>query len=216
MLHNAFVFDIETIPQRAPLSDIQEEELERRIQAKKNSFNDTPEELRKLIMGTTPQFGEIVCISYLHRDKKTGEETVGSFIGDETEILTNFWNKISRFIGMFIHFNGLHFDVPWVIHRSMYHRIKPTNKEFMKTRRFQTYPHFDVKQILADWNWSSSISLNLACDFLDIPSTKDGPVNAKTVAAAFAKGQIDLIAEYCEKDVAGTFDVFKIVHAYTP
>ena len=204
---NVFVFDIETIPQRAPLSEIQEEELSKRMS---RSYQDMDEnERRRLIMGTTPAFGEIVCISYAKYTSKTNTEEIDSIIGEEPDILQIFWNKISSFRGRFVHYNGLSFDVPWILLRTIHHGLKPLNKEFSNTRRFQTFPHYDCKQIIADWDWKNSISLQLACDFFGVPSPKEGEIKAQDVAQAFEDGRIKAIAEYCERDVIATAKVYK-------
>lgn len=98
----------------------------------------------------------------------------------------------------------------------MFHRIKPTNKNFLNTRKYQSYPHYDVAKKLADWQWDKSLTLALACDFFNVPSPKDGPVSAASVAEAYAQGKIKEIAHYCEKDVASTWQIFKICHVYLP
>lgn len=208
-------FDIETIPQRAPFSIIQEEEFSRKLETylSKRSEEDV-EEAQRLLMGTSPYYGEIICIG-LGYENGDGEFKTRSLIGEEPLILTNFWNLISKFTGTFVSYNGLEFDVPFILARSMKHNIKVTNKNFIDTRRFQKYPHFDVKQVMSDWDRFRSCTLRLACDHLGIPSPKENDIKAKDVAKAFAEGRIEEIQEYCLRDVKATLQIFKIVKNYT-
>lgn len=209
-------FDIETVPQISPLSNIQTEELSRKLDnyLSKRSENEDIEEAKRLLMGTSPYFGEIICIG-LGGEDASGEFKSLSIIGTEKEILQKFWKRITDFRGTFVSYNGLEFDVPFILARSMKHGIKVTNKTFIDTRRFQRYPHFDVKQILSDWDKFRSCTLHLACDHLGIPSPKEGEIKAKDVAQAYADGRIDEIQKYCLRDVRATLQIFKIVREYT-
>lgn len=211
---NALSFDIETIPQLNP-SPIQLEELSRKKEnysAKHLEEDDA--EVTRLLMGTSPYFGQIICIGmgwYSDADRQYKSKGI---IGDEPEILRTFWTSIAKFNGIFVSFNGLEFDVPFIIARSMKHRIKITNNNFLDTRRFQRFPHFDVKQVMSDWDRYRSCTLNLACDHLGIPSPKDGEIKAKDVADAYSRGEINKIEEYCLRDVKATLDIYEIVAQY--
>ena len=63
-------FDIETVPQQKPLTDIQQEELDKQLEkayARNPEMTDLDKEkYKRLIMATNPFFGEIICIG-LHR-----------------------------------------------------------------------------------------------------------------------------------------------------
>ncbi|MBT7929340.1 hypothetical protein HN682_05440 [Candidatus Peregrinibacteria bacterium] len=210
---NILIFDIETIPQQTPLSDLQEETLQRKLDKFTIKDNEDLIGIRNRIMATSPYFGEIVCIGAM---KVYGDESGSiSLVGTEKEILTRWWEIIKKHKGVFVHYNGLGFDVPFILKRSMFHGIEPTHKQFADTKRFQRYPHFDVQQILADWDRYQTASLELACEFLGVKSPKDGEIKAANVAEAFAAGRIDEIAEYCLKDVQATYDVYQILQNYT-
>lgn len=210
---NTLCFDIETIPQPTTLTSIQEEELNRKLENYifKNPSADL-EETKRLIMGTSPFFGEIVCIGLGHDD---GDFKTKALIGEEINILQDFWKILQKFNGAFVSYNGLEFDVPFIIARSMKHRIEVTNKSFIDTRRFQKYPHFDVKQIISDWDRYKSCKLQLACDLLNVDSPKEGEIKAKDVAQAYREGKIDKIVEYCLKDIVATYEIYNIVKQYT-
>jgi len=210
------IFDIETIPQQEKLSETQERVLDKKIKASLKTDDPSPEAYasqKDLIMGTNPYFGEIVCIG-VKKVLRTGEFDARTLIGPETDILNKWWEIVRKHNGRFVHFNGLKFDVPWIIKRSMKHNIRPTNKEFLELRRFIKYPHFDVQMIMADWDRYASATLDLTCDFLNIPSPKEGEVKADEVAQAFKDGRIKEIAEYCLRDVDATHKVYNILQSY--
>ncbi len=211
------VFDIETVPQQSELSTAQEtyltKQLTRRLGA---DYLDNPdyEETKRLVMGTTPYLGEIVCIG-IKKVLSNGQFDTLTLTGPEPDILTRWWGIASKHRGQYVHYNGLGFDVPWIVKRSMKHGIRPTSKDFLDLRRFQKYPHFDIQQILADWDRFNIISLDLACSFTGVPSPKEGEIAAKDVAQAYADGKIKQIAEYCLRDVESTHQLYKIATVYT-
>lgn len=221
---DTLTFDIETIPQQEPLTSIQQEELNRHLE---KTFQKNPtwseeekEKYRRQIMATNPMFGEIICIG-LHRTTKDKDvylydsiALTTKTVGTEKQILQRFWKIIERFNGIFISFNGLDFDVPYIIKRSMRYNILPTNNSFLDRRRFSTRPHFDVKLVFGDWDKYAFGNLRLLSDFLHIDSPKEGKVTAENVEIEFKKGNIDLIAEYCLKDVEATYKIYEILKNY--
>lgn len=209
-------FDIETIPQQEPLSDIQEEELDKKLERYLlRKPESDPDEAKKLIMGTSPYFGEIIVIGLHKFDSIQDAEDTIALTGSEEEILKRFWNIIKNHVGLFVSFNGLSFDVPFILKRSMKHSVPPTNSDFMNTRRYSKFPHFDSKEIIADFDRFAAPTLRLACELLGIPSPKEGEVKAEDVAKVFKeKGGLEKIANYCIKDVEATYLLFRKLQKY--
>jgi predicted PolB exonuclease-like 3'-5' exonuclease len=213
---DTLTYDIETVPQQQPLTDIQQEELDRQLEkiyARSPEMTDEDKlKLRRQMMATNPYFGEIICIG-LHK-------TVGdlfdstSLTGDEYSILERFWKIIGQFKGIFISFNGLNFDIPFILKRSMKHGILPTNNDFLDMKRYSRKPHFDVKLIIGDWDKYASGTLRLVCEHLNIKSPKEGGVKAENVEDEFKKGNINAIAEYCLKDVLATYEAYLKINKY--
>jgi 3'-5' exonuclease len=201
------VFDIETIPQEASqLTDKQKDTI-----ADKLERSDYWKKDRRKEMALHPWFGRIISIGlfYPERDK-------AFHITDESElkILNRFWEAIGPFRGTFVSYNGLNFDVPFIKTRSMLLGALPTNQNFLETRRYQSHPHYDAAQHLSDWDFRYRVSLDLACDQLGIPSPKKGEVEASTVYDAYKAGKLDLIGEYCVKDLMATMEVYNKVRRY--
>lgn len=213
---HTLTYDIETIPQQAPLSDIQQQELNKQLEKtyKRNPDWDDKEKegFKRLIMATNPFYGEIVCIG-LH--KTTGDLYDSTALkGEENYILTRFWKILGSFQGLFISFNGLNFDVPFILKRSMKYGILPTNNDFLDLKRFSRKPHFDTKLVIGDWDKYAPGTLRLVCDYLGIASPKEGDVKAENIEEEFKKGKIDAIAEYCLRDVRATHAVYNLLVKY--
>ena len=210
-------FDIETIPYRGKLSDAQEEEILKKSKTALKNQEPTAEELasvRGMVMATSPFLGEIICIG-LHGVDMTNKEESISLIGEEKEILEKFWNIISGFKGTFISFNGLEFDAPFIIKRSLFHKVLPTNNNFLDLTRFSGFPHFDVRAVINDFDKYATGNLDMLTQFCGVETPKGGDIKAENVAKAFNDGRIKEIAEYCLKDVIATYQLYLLIKDYT-
>lgn len=220
------VYDIETVPQNN-LSKIQSIELEKRFKRSRllesgikeikvppylAEYDKEVEKLKSQFMATSPYFGKIVCIGMYWPTSNLKE----ALIGDEQSILEKFWSRIdsAHFSGNFVSFNGLEFDMPYIVRRSILHGILPTNEGFLNTYRFQKVPHRDVYLLLSDFGRNFHINLDLACEIFDIPSPKRGEVRAENVADYYEAGKIELIAEYCLKDIIATYLLYDKIRKY--
>tara|TARA_Y100000310_G_scaffold337361_1_gene424241 strand:- start:557 stop:895 length:339 start_codon:yes stop_codon:yes gene_type:complete len=111
---DTIVFDIETIPQKAPLTDSQELYLNNRLTRMigTNYLEHADyDETRRRTMGTSPFLGEIVCIG-IKKVLTTGKFDSVALTGSEQDILTRWWGIASKHRGKYVHYNGLGFDVP--------------------------------------------------------------------------------------------------------
>jgi len=204
------VFDIETIPQQPgefpeELEDLVTRKLERTLKSNPNADVDSE---RRKIMATDPFLGRIICIGlYL-----PGSDTKISLTNDnEKELLTRFWKGIADFNGLFVSFNGVRFDCPYIVRRSIVNRVAPTNSSFLQFNRYDPYPpHFDV--MLQMSGRDGFLSLKNACAILGVASPKDGEIKADGVEKAWKEGRIKEIAEYCLRDVIATHKVFEIIY----
>lgn len=215
-MQDSLTFDIETIPyEDSELSEIQKEEIERKVDKylSKNPGEDM-QEAKRLIMGTSPYFGKIIVIGLLKADAQGDYETLALKGDDEQKILRDFWSILSRHKGLFISYNGLSFDVPFILKRSMKHQIPTTNRDFMMTYRFKKHPHFDVKEVISDYDRFAAPTLHLACDHVGVPSPKEGEVKASEVYDAYKEGRLQEIADYCVRDVKSTYEVYKKLDGY--
>lgn len=206
------VFDIETAPFKAEeYSDVQLQYINKKLSAAlgRNPNLDPLAEEGK-IKGTDPYLSRIVCIGLYYPDR---DLKVALTDQDEKVLLQRFWSAIASFNGLFVSYNGVKFDVPYILKRSMKYGIYPTNNLFLQYTKYDPFPpHFDVMLQLCGREWY--YGLKEACDFLGVPSPKEGAVTASGVEAAFYSGRINEIAEYCLRDLESTYKIYEIVKHY--
>lgn len=213
-----FTFDIETVPienlskaQTTEYKKVMNNLIKRRYPNNDYTLSDL-KDLRNLARSVSPFLGKICVIGIHYKDDAGNTQSEALYGEDESKILIKFWSYLAQFDkGLFISFNGLAFDVPFIIKRSMFHRITPTNNSFLDLRRFSVYPHFDVKMVLGDWDKYATGTLDLITNFLSIPSPKEGKVAAKDVYDAYRSGHLKEVADYCGRDVAATYEVYSVV-----
>lgn len=135
------------------------------------------------------------------RDRDTG-----LFHLDEAKTLRSFWKflgEVSESKDLFIGHNLLDFDLPFLIKKSIIHRIKPSKISF---RRFQEKPIYDTM-----WQWSLwryRISLNDVAEAIGIRSSKDEGLDGSKIYDFFLEGKHQEIALYCMRDVECTRDIY--------
>ena len=206
------VFDIETVPYKEEdYSETQHEFVEKRLRTAllRNSSLDPVAEKSK-IRGTDPYLSRIVCIGLYY--PQTGQRLA---LTNESErvILTSFWEQLKGYSGLFISYNGIRFDIPFIIKRSIYHGISPSNMSFLAYTKYNPNPpHFDVMLQLC--GRETPYALKEACDFFGVPSPKEGAVSAATVAEAYYSGRIQEIAEYCLRDLESTYKLYQKIRLY--
>lgn len=131
--------------------------------------------------------------------------------GDERYLLSSFWDRMSQ-CGRFITFNGRGFDCPFILHRSMVHKIKPT-KQLMPNRYYKD-EHVDLYDLLTYFNAYKGYSLEMWCRALNIFNSKQGDIKGSEVGAFYKNGRIKEIAEYCSRDVVATKALYDRVREY--
>ena len=145
-------------------------------------------------------FGRIVCLGWAIDDGPTN-----SVFGSEKEIIEKFW-EIAEKAEQFIGFNLMDFDLRFIYQRSVILGIKPPT--IIPLRHYSSSPVYDVM-----WEWcrwtKPTIKLHNLAKAMDLKSSKDGGIEGKDVAKAFEDGRIKEIAEYCEKDVEVTRQIYK-------
>jgi 3'-5' exonuclease len=212
-MSNTVIFDIETIPlpedqYTATQLDYIDKKLSQRV---KKELDLDIESERKKLLSLDPLLAKIACIGLYYPSTKITQLIMDQ---DESIMLKQFWNILAGFSGVFVSFNGQKFDCPFIIRRSMYHQIEPTNRDFLKYTAYNPMPeHFDVMLHIS--GREGYISLEHACQFLNVVSPKDGEVSAENVAETYYKGEWDKIKQYCEKDLIATAELYLKVKNYS-
>ncbi len=229
-----FVLDIETIPRdlRAEPRKVQEyvwERASRRdaeagdevtlddyLAAPDGALFATRRERLERYMALRPEFGHVVCIGMGHDARGRGELETKALtarqVADERLLLEGFWDVVrARRDWCFITYNGLAFDVPFLIRRSIYLGVAPTTG--LPLKPFQLDSHFDVMRCLANWERSETVRLDIVAELLGLSKTPPG-MEGSQVFALWQAGRFDEIEAYCLGDVRLVYDVFLRIEAY--
>jgi predicted PolB exonuclease-like 3'-5' exonuclease len=210
------ILDIETVP-RPPIDDTVEEVISQKTQARIERTGDDPQNAESLIRSTSPFFGQVLCIGmrWLQDDSSSKDKVICE---ENEEATLNAFFKIinhpsSRGV-RFVHYNGMGFDIPFLLVRSAHYGIEINNYNFKDLRRFSYKSHIDVMMYLCNWNSYNSISMDIACRSFGIQSPKEGEVKGDTVAKAFEEGNIEAVNEYVMRDVEATHQLFNKLKQY--
>lgn len=218
LLCSTLVFDIETVPgfdlRKAPSTIAQAVAK----QAERNEWDHSK------VMSLSPFFGRVVSLAVGdgEQDPRTQEVTVfvvppegsthkadkaASWIRpvSEADLLRAFWT-LAGHAEVVVSYNGRGFDVPFLIGRSLVHRV-PARVDLL-SNRFSLRPHLDLCQVLTTGRGGAS--LDVVCWALGLSSPKE-EMDGSMVATAYAKGDLASIALYNAGDVRATTDVYQRV-----
>lgn len=199
-------FDIETIPGKdlSDYSSLIQDKVNDKISRIQERNPDYDYNQFASIHG---DFNRIICIS-MGYILKEGKIKLKSFHGDnEKDLLRQFNDIIGPFNGIFIHYNGLNFDVPTILQRMSHHQIMPANRKFTNLRRYSNEPHFDLMMQYYNWDLQKSLPLGILAELHEIPSPKDD-LSGDKVFEAYNKKEWKRIVHYCEFDVATTLNLW--------
>ena len=134
-----------------------------------------------------------VVIKNLEWDEKTQIESFFKAIE---------WNKICWF-------NIKGFDIPFIIKRALYHKIKiPFDLKMYWKKPWDMENIIDLLDVYKYWVYWAIWNLDLICNFLWITSPKDDNIDWWQVQRYFDEWKVDEILAYCKRDVQATIDVF--------
>lgn len=212
------VFDIETIPHEWNSFDAYTKS------ALIRSAGEAGEEGAKSMLGLSPLTGGIVSVALYDVERRqgavyfagdgTGEsERDGDFIikeRTEKEILEDFWEGV-RGYDVFVTFNGRSFDIPFLLHRSVVHGLRPSHT-FAQSRYLtkQSLPyHVDLMDELTMYGaMSKRPSLHLLLRAYGIESKK-GEADGSQVAELARAGRFRDLTRHNIDDVIATTALYE-------
>ena len=214
-----FFLDIETLP----ATEDQWKEIEPRIRearekkrGKTAAKRATPEEAYRNT-SLSGAFGRILCIGMIIENRASDESIVlgwedksARFTEDEPAILRSFWERLREFDvrrDLLIGHNLFDFDLRFIYHRSVVHRVRPSVD--LSFRRYSNQPVFDTMQEWSKWSWENRISLDRLALVLGLPTSKSDEVSGDKVYDRFREGKFRLIRDYCLADVVLTRQIYR-------
>ena len=106
-------------------------------------------------------------------------------------------------------FNGIGFDIPFIIARSIALNVLPTNQSFLDTNRYGKFPHCDLLLAL-----NNQMTLETACETFGADSPKTQTIKGSEVFDFYKRGKILEILGYCLRDVRATYDIFQRIQPF--
>lgn len=232
---SALIFDIETIGENyEKLDETTQDSLSHWIKRETQNEKEYEAALEDLKngLGFSPLTGEIVAIGTLDSEAEKGAvyfQAPDSNIKESTEneikirpmtekeMLSQFW-KLCESYQEFVSFNGMGFDVPFLMIRSAIHGIRPSKN--LMSNRYLGSQKFDAKHIdlLDQLSFYGAMrrrgNLHLWCRAFGIKSPKAGGVTGDDVGALFKEKKYLEIAKYNIGDIKATRELFKYWRDY--
>ena len=211
------VFDIETIPDVDGLRRVWELAPE----VSDTAVVDLASQRRRQATGSDflPHYLQrVVAISCALRSSEGVRVwTLGGEQDGEREIVKRFFDGIEKYTPQLVSWNGGGFDLPVLHYRSLFHGIAgccywdlgDNNRDFKYNNylgRFHTR-HIDLMDLLAGYQNRAWAPLDEIAQLCGLPG-KLG-MDGSQVYAAFKRGEIGAIRDYCETDVANTYLLFQ-------
>lgn len=184
---------------------------------------DRLSEAAKEKLGLSPFTGHVASLAmfdvergqgavYFTADDSVNDYKVGDWkykVRSERQLLEDFWETALSY-DVFVTFNGRTFDVPFLLHRSLIHGVRPT-KELTGQRYLsrQTAPyHVDL---LDEFSFYGAMqrrpSLQLLCESYNISYEKQG-VGGEDITELFTQARYRDIAEKNAADVVATTKLY--------
>jgi len=211
------VFDIETIPDAVGLrklwgvaADVSDQAVidlasQRRRQATGSDF--LPAHVQRVVA--------ISCV--MRSDEGVRAWSLGTAQDSERDIVQRFFDGIEKYTPQLVSWNGSSFDLPVLHYRALIHGIAggsywdlgDNNRDFKFNNyisRFHTR-HLDLMDVLAGYQNRAWAPLDEIAQLCGLPG-KLG-MDGSQVYAAWKRGDIEAIRNYCETDVANTYLLFQ-------
>lgn len=138
---------------------------------------------------------------------------------NEKDVLKGFWNLLAHYKNaILITFNGRNFDAPYLMLRSAVLEIAPT-RNLMEGTKFNYPMHIDLLDVLTFYSQSQygatrRFNFDFYTQAFGLVSPKSKEVNGSVVSDFFGEGEYEVIARYCLRDVAATWQLFKRIRKY--
>ena len=216
-------FDLETVGGYPTLSEFEKSnpELHKVFMKYQDWFikkfpedrDKTPEEIYETRAALVPEFAKIVVASFafISPDGKMQMQTFA--LDDEKQLLKNtiqLLNKVHKLNFFMCGHNIKGFDIPMLAKRMMIHGFAPPPIIPTADTKPWEIKAIDTMDVWKMGNNFALSSLELMCAAMGVKSPKEGEVTGNRVHEAYYDfNQLDLIVEYCERDVMVLIDIIK-------
>jgi predicted PolB exonuclease-like 3'-5' exonuclease len=212
---NTLVFDIETVPdvelgrRLYDLADLSDAEVAKAMAAKQKQARQTD--------FLPPPQQRVVAISVLLRSRDAFKIfSLGDEQSQERELVQRFFDGLERYTPTLVSWNGSGFDLPVLAYRALRHGVNAhrywevgeADRDFRYNNYLSRYHwrHIDLMDVLSGYGASGRASLETVAQLIGLPG-KLG-VGGANVWAAYQRGELAAIRDYCETDVLNTYLIY--------
>jgi 3'-5' exonuclease len=212
---NTLVFDIETVPdvelgrRLYDLGDLADADVAKAMAAKQKQARQTD--------FLPPPQQRVVAISVLLRSREGLKlSSLGDEQASERELVQRFFEGLERYAPTLVSWNGSGFDLPVLAYRALRHGVNAhrywevgeTDRDFRYNNYLSRYHwrHIDLMDVLSGYGASGRASLETVAQLIGLPG-KLG-IGGAHVWAAYQRGEIKAIRDYCETDVLNTYLIY--------
>ena len=134
-------------------------------------------------------------------------ETLGAGDYSEETIVRDFWERVERFNGTLVSFNGRNFDLPVLeLHALKYGCAAPRyfNQRFGHRYRYSEEGHYDLYEFIGNHGVNRIRGgFDLLCKLIGLRGK--GDIDGSMVQDLWEEGRLAEIHEYCRQDVIQTY-----------
>lgn len=211
-IEDILFFDIEC-PRKSETLDTSSKEFELFQKKIRNRDTDELPEEKDVIekynrkAGLRIAFNKIVCISVAA--VKKGKIYTKSYVGDEKEIIENFYKKTQEYKYL-CGYNILGYDLPIIQFNSMRHgdllQYLPEAFNVAGKKQWELKSVIDLMDLVKGTHFYN-ISLEEVCWHFNIDSPKDG-IDGSKVSEVYYKNGVGEIEQYCKRDTISCVHIF--------
>ena len=206
------IFDVETRIDKGlvkavyfPREEVSEEEAYKRVQKQRLAENQ-------------PDFFPIsfhvpisIAVGHVSEERVlTAVETLGEKNHSEEGIVRAFWQRVERFHGSLVSFNGRSFDLPVLELQALRYGCQAPryfNEKYGHRYRYSEEGHYDLYDFLTN-NGMYRIrgGFNLLTQLIGLPGKRE--VDGSMVQGLWEEGRLAEVHRYCRHDVIQTYFLF--------
>jgi 3'-5' exonuclease len=200
---SVIVWDLETVPDLAGFA------------AANDLVGKSDVEVREAIGDKFPKhiYHSIVCIGALiahwEPDHWAVDAVGAPHVGERTEkeLITAFCDKIAELNPRLVTFNGHSFDLPVLRYRAMVLGVAAPGLSARPYFHRYTEDAIDLCDVFSSFSPQGKASLHEISRVMGLPGKPKG-FDGGEVERYFREGKIKEVADYCETDVVGTYQVW--------
>lgn len=140
----------------------------------------------------------------------TGVETLCAADYSEEALVRDFWERVERFGGTLVSFNGRNFDLPVLELQALKYGCQAPryfNQRYGHRYRYSEEGHYDLYEFLTN-NGAHRIRGGFDLVSRLIGLRGKGDIDGSMVQGLWEQGQLDEIHRYCREDVIQTYFLF--------